>query len=191
MGGQHAPTYVVDAWLQLLQQSQQAVGILRAVPGALQREAITAGVAFLSLINQLLEHWKVTPGSQLLFVPAWVLHQILASKHCLVVLLLLVQPRCVSLPMAHIDKEPAMFMHVPGVVIHWLLTVQVLSPAVQPRALWLAARHVPLRAALDGQWAALMKALTDALSGNEEAVRRRRCSVHAPVTLPWAPLHLP
>ena len=37
----------------------QAVGVLRAVPGALQREAITAGVAFLSLVNQLLEHWKV------------------------------------------------------------------------------------------------------------------------------------
>ena len=33
--------------------------MLRAVPGALQREAITAGVAFLSLVNQLLEHWKV------------------------------------------------------------------------------------------------------------------------------------
>ena len=47
---------------------------------------------------------------------------------------------------------------------------------MQPRALWLAARHVPLRAALDGQWAALLKALTDALSGNEEAVRRRRSS---------------
>ena len=45
---------------------------------------------------------------------------------------------------------------------------------MQPRALWLAARHVPLRAALDGQWAALLKALTDALSGNEEALRRRR-----------------
>ena len=35
--------------------------MLRAVPGALQREAITAGVAFLSLVNQLLEHWKVSP----------------------------------------------------------------------------------------------------------------------------------
>ena len=35
------------------------MGVLRAVPGALQREAITAGVAFLSLVNQLLEHWKV------------------------------------------------------------------------------------------------------------------------------------
>ena len=68
MGGQHAPTYVVDAWLQLLQQAQQAVGILRVVPGALQREAITAGVAFLTLVNQLLEHWKVRSGHRALYV---------------------------------------------------------------------------------------------------------------------------
>lgn len=54
--------------------------------------------------------------------------------------------------------------------------VQVLSPAVHPRALWLAARHVPLRAALDGQWAALLKALADALSGEEDNVRRRKCA---------------
>ena len=52
--------------------------------------------------------------------------------------------------------------------------MQVLSPAVQPRALWLAARHVPLKAVLDGQWGALLKALADALSGNEDSTRRRK-----------------
>lgn len=52
--------------------------------------------------------------------------------------------------------------------------VQVLSPAVQPRALWLAAHHAPLGAALDSAWAGLLRALADALSGNEEAVHARR-----------------
>lgn len=52
--------------------------------------------------------------------------------------------------------------------------VQVLSPAVQPRALWLAAHHASLGAALDGAWAGLLKALADALSGNEDATWARR-----------------
>ena len=52
--------------------------------------------------------------------------------------------------------------------------VQVLSPAVQPRALWLACHHLSLGQALDAAWATLLKALADALSGNEDAAQARR-----------------
>ena len=40
--------------------------------------------------------------------------------------------------------------------------------------MWLAAHHTPLGAALDGAWAGLLKALADALLGNEDAVYARR-----------------
>ena len=59
LGGFHGPTCTVDAWLQLLQHAERAAGALRPVPGMLGREAASAAVTFLALVNQLLEHWKV------------------------------------------------------------------------------------------------------------------------------------
>ena len=61
-GGYHAPTHTVDAWLQLLQQAERAAAALRPVPGTLGREATSAAIAFLALVHQLLEHWKVCPS---------------------------------------------------------------------------------------------------------------------------------
>lgn len=59
VGGHHASTCTVDAWLQLLQHAERAASALRPVPGMLGREAASAAITFLALVNQLLEHWKV------------------------------------------------------------------------------------------------------------------------------------
>ena len=59
--------------------------------------------------------------------------------------------------------------------LHVLL--QVVSPAVQPRALWVVAHHWQAGASLDAGWMHLLRALAAALSGNEDALAARR---HAP-----------
>ncbi len=52
--------------------------------------------------------------------------------------------------------------------------VQVVSPAVQPRALWVVAHHWQAAPRMDAGWMHLLRALAAALSGNEDAVNARR-----------------
>lgn len=52
--------------------------------------------------------------------------------------------------------------------------VQVLSFAVKPRALWVAAHHLELTGRMDGLWGALLNAVADLVSGNEAEVDVRR-----------------
>lgn len=53
----------------------------------------------------------------------------------------------------------------------WL---QVLSFALKPRALWVAAHHLDLSGRMDGLWSALLNAVADLVSGNEAEVDARR-----------------
>ena len=59
--------------------------------------------------------------------------------------------------------------------------LQALSPAVQPRALWVVAHHLEVAANMDSTWMNLFRALADALTGNEELISSRR---HASFSLP-------
>lgn len=52
--------------------------------------------------------------------------------------------------------------------------MQVLSLALKPRALWVAAHHLDLSGRMDGLWSALLNALADLVSGNEAEVDARR-----------------
>jgi len=61
---------------------------------------------------------------------------------------------------------------------------QAVSPAVQPRALWVAAHHVALSGAADAGWVYLMRALGGALAGADDAARAGR---HAPALVRPAP----
>ncbi len=45
---------------------------------------------------------------------------------------------------------------------------------MQPRALWVVAHHLEVAASLDGTWMNLLRALADALAGNEELATSRR-----------------
>lgn len=55
-------------------------------------------------------------------------------------------------------------------------TSQAVSPAVQPRALWVAAHHVELTGAADAGWVYLVRALSGALACEEDATRAGRCA---------------
>ncbi|KAK9811481.1 hypothetical protein WJX72_004659 [[Myrmecia] bisecta] len=55
-------------------------------------------------------------------------------------------------------------------LLHW----KVLSAAVKPRALWVAAHHLELAARLDNKWTFLLQAVGALLGGNEEDVKTRR-----------------
>ncbi|KAK9845774.1 hypothetical protein WJX81_002133 [Elliptochloris bilobata] len=55
-------------------------------------------------------------------------------------------------------------------LLHW----KAVSPAVQPRALWVAAHHVELSGAADAGWVYLLRALGSALAGEEDAARATR-----------------
>lgn len=55
-------------------------------------------------------------------------------------------------------------------LVHW----KVLSLALKPRALWVAAHHLDLSGRMDGLWSALLNALADLVSGNEAEVDARR-----------------
>ncbi len=55
--------------------------------------------------------------------------------------------------------------------------VQALSPAVQPRALWVVAHHLEVASSMDTAWMNLLRALADALAASEDLVNSRR---HAP-----------
>ena len=59
---------------------------------------------------------------------------------------------------------------------HVLARGQVVSPAVQPRALWVVAHHWQAAARMDAGWMHLLRALAAALSGNEDAAKARRCA---------------
>ena len=50
----------------------------------------------------------------------------------------------------------------------------MLSSALKPRALWVAAHHLELSGRMDGLWSALLNALADLVSGNEAEVDARR-----------------
>ena len=52
--------------------------------------------------------------------------------------------------------------------------VQALSPAVQPRALWVVAHHLEVAASMDTACMNLLRALAEALSANEDLVNSRR-----------------
>ena len=54
------------------------------------------------------------------------------------------------------------------------LDLQVLSFAVKPRALWVAAHHLQLSGRMDGLWSALLNAVADLVSGNEAEYDFRR-----------------
>jgi len=59
---------------------------------------------------------------------------------------------------------------------------QAVSPAVQPRALWVAAHHVALSGAADAGWVYLMRALGGALAGADDAARAgRRARLASPL----------
>ncbi len=51
---------------------------------------------------------------------------------------------------------------------------QALSPAVQPRALWVVAHHLEVAASMDTACMNLLRALAEALSANEDLVNSRR-----------------
>ncbi len=51
---------------------------------------------------------------------------------------------------------------------------QVLSFALKPRALWVAAHHLELTGRMDGLWSALLNAVADLVSGNEAELDARR-----------------
>lgn len=55
-----------------------------------------------------------------------------------------------------------------------LSQLQVLSFAVKPRALWVAAHHLELSGRMDGLWSALLNAVADLVSGNEADYDSRR-----------------
>ena len=65
------------------------------------------------------------------------------------------------------------------------LLLQVLSFAVKPRALWVAAHHLVLSGRMDGLWGALLNAVADLVSGNEADYDTRRSVGSLPV-LPFA-----
>lgn len=62
-------------------------------------------------------------------------------------------------------------------LVHW----KVLSFALKPRTLWVAAHHLDLSGRMDGLWSALLNAVADLVSGNEAEVdaRRAKASVNA------------
>lgn len=53
---------------------------------------------------------------------------------------------------------------------------QALSPAVQPRALWVVAHHLEVAAGMDATWMNLLRALAAALAGNDDLINSRRCA---------------
>lgn len=55
-------------------------------------------------------------------------------------------------------------------LVHW----KVLSFALKPRALWVAAHHLELTGRMDGLWSALLNAVADLVSGNEAELDARR-----------------
>lgn len=55
------------------------------------------------------------------------------------------------------------------------MRAQVLSPAVQPRALWVVAHHLEVGSGVEGAWMHLLRALAAALAGNDDLVNARRC----------------
>ena len=55
-----------------------------------------------------------------------------------------------------------------------IVLLQVLSFAVKPRALWVAAHHLQLSGRMDGLWSALLNAVADLVSGNEAEYDFRR-----------------
>ena len=52
--------------------------------------------------------------------------------------------------------------------------VQVLSPAVKPRALWVAAHHLQLSGRLNHNWVNLLQAMSSQLEGKERELEFRR-----------------
>ena len=58
--------------------------------------------------------------------------------------------------------------------VEWAYGMQVLSFAVKPRALWVAAHHLELTGRMDGVWSALLNAVADLVSGNEADYDSRR-----------------
>ena len=52
--------------------------------------------------------------------------------------------------------------------------MQVLSAAVKPHALWVAAHHLELSTRADGLWSGLLEAVADLLAGNDAELDVRR-----------------
>lgn len=65
-------------------------------------------------------------------------------------------------------------VHPATVLVPEVRWMQVLSLALKPRALWVAAHHLDLSGRMDGLWSALLNALADLVSGNEAEVDARR-----------------
>lgn len=75
------------------------------------------------------------------------------------------------------------------VLIVCLVGLQVLSFALKPRALWVAAHHLDLSGRMDGLWSALLNAVADLVSGNEAEVDARRYGSSPVAQLPCFLFH--